>query len=158
MPLLVILLFFLAELYVFVWFAGLYGFFPTLAGYWLPCLIGGLILRNYWRLWLRRPPQIGDWPSLRWPLVGVLLLTPFFFTRVLALVALLPGLGFLGRLFVFRWLSERLATFQFQQNHFGFVFRTYGVSNFPGQSDSQEREAEVIEVKPVQIEHRPKRP
>lgn len=129
---------------VFLWFAfEIFGFFFTartfgfgwaLFAYWAPSVVGLLILssvsRSYFdqfRGQLLRAEVLGG-PMLRLGMriaSGVLLVLPFFTTRLLALFLFLPGSAFILLNVVGRWLRRRMERGEVR------VFRMEGVPRPP---------------------------
>lgn len=187
--------FIIAEVVIFFIGVNYWGFFNTLGLYLLPCLLGFLIVSTVGRMaimTLQSTVTKGQLPANKILhsgaifLSGILFLIPSFFTRILGLVLLLPGLRHLAvwrfKLFMAKQIKKGSANFKFGGNGFGFGagmggagragpqgFRYYEFRNdgtgFQDVSEHtqehrEEREiqAEVVDVTPLEITHEEKKP
>lgn len=157
------------EVLLFMWFSSNYGFFQTLAAYWLPSVLGFLILSFQSRMALfnlQRQMLSGQKPEFQALnlaakfLSGILIIVPFFSTRLVGLLLLFPGTRHLIILTFKTWILSKMQSGAFR------VFRAGGFPGagrgFPGGRPSDfegprvERDAEVIDVTPLEVEHKSK--
>ncbi len=180
--------FIIAEFVIFFWGVHEWGFFNTLGLYLLPCVLGFLIVSTVGRMaimTLQSTVVKGQLPASKILhsgaifLSGIFFLIPSFFTRIIGLILLLPGLRHLAvwrfKLFMAKQIKKGAASFNFGGKGFGFGgmggmggmgngdsqgFRYYEFRNdgtgFQDVSEvREEREihAEVVEVTPLEITH-----
>lgn len=180
--------FIVAELVIFFLAVKHWGFLNTLGFYLLPCLLGFLIVATVGRLAiisLQTSLMKGELPANRILhsgaifIAGLLLLIPSFFSRVAALVLLVPGLRHLA-LWKFKTTMRKKMT-QGSSRGFGFgrsfgfgtgmgasgnsgfryyEFRSQGTSgkgDFEEVPEEREIDAEVLDVTPLEIIHKEKK-
>ena len=152
---------FLFEIVVFFLLVSRFGFLNIFGLYLLPCLLGFIVLAFQSRvalLNLQRALMEGKQPAKRLLataanfLAGVLLLVPTFTTRVFALVLLVPGLRQMALAGLQAWIARQIArgtTRVFGSAVFRSSVRTDGFDR----RTHQERDAEVIDVTPLEVEH-----
>lgn len=177
--------FIIAEFVIFWLAVQEWGFLNTLGLYLLPCLLGFFILSVVGRMTLmslQASLGSGQLPGGKMLhsgaifLSGILFLIPSFFSRVLGLILLLPGLRHVAvwwfKGFIAKRMSQGAATgFKFGQGGpFGFGgtsgFRYYEFRNdgngFQDVSEVREereiRDAEVLDVTPLEVTHEEKKP
>lgn len=166
----------LAELALFAFFASRFGFGPTFLAYALPSVLGFVLLTFQSRsalFTLQSRLAQGDRPGLKVMSTGakvlgaILLIVPLFSTRVVGVLLTLPGTRHL-MIFLFQaWIFRRFAA-GFRgfgagagpgPGGFRGSFRTF---HFDGQGfreagfeaeERVEREAQVVDVTPLEIEH-----
>jgi UPF0716 protein FxsA len=158
--------FVLAEIFLFFYGMSEFGFLPTLAFYFLPCLLGILILQIWGRvtmLQLRATTARGEQPGPKLIhagaifISGICFLIPSILARLVGIALLLPGTRhFLiwklkGR--VLENMSRGNAGFNFG----GFAFRA-GASPFGGQNPFQrppERNVspDILDIQPIEVSH-----
>lgn len=109
------------EIVLFFRISGAFGFFAALAMYWLPCILGMLLIQFQSRTAMlqmqerlkrgeRSAGVLGMGANF---FAGLMLLLPFFTTRVIALALLLPGVRQLVLLVARGWLMKKLANGSF---------------------------------------------
>lgn len=162
------------EVFLFMWFVSKFGFLQTLAGYWLPSILGFLIVSFQSRtamMQLQRQMGMGQKPGFQALnmaakfLSGILIIAPFFSTRVVGILLLLPGFRHLLILTFKTWILSKIQGGAFR------VFRAGGPGfpggGFPGggfppprggrpaddEGPRVERDAVVIDVTPLEVEH-----
>lgn len=170
----------LAEILIFFFAVKQWGFLSTLGFYFLPCLLGLLIVSTVGRLALlslQTSVMKGQLPANRLLhsaalfFSGLLFLIPSFFARVLAVVLFLPGLRHLAvwrfKLFMAKQIAKGAGTFTFG-GPFGFGagsagsgFKYYHYRGTPSgfEDVSAEREVSetsVLDVTPLQVTHEKK--
>lgn len=166
------LLFIPFEIVLFFRVAGAFGFFMALVMYWAPCLLGALLIRFQSRSAMARMQErlargessVGVLGMGANFFAGLMLLLPFFTTRVLALVLLLPGARQLALFAARAWILKKMTngTFVFAGRGFPgagagsagpFPGGPFGNRPFGGMDDGPrvERDATVIDVEAVQI-------
>ena len=136
------------ELFVFFGFANQYGFFKTLFFYFLPSIFGFAFLSFQARRGFSDlQKQMFSGQRLPNPLmkmftrtlVGVFLILPFFSTRVLGFVLLIPGVSFILSRWAQAWIAKKI------QNGSVFVMGQMGgmsgekfspASTFPGEREA----------------------
>ncbi|MGZ3768200.1 MAG: FxsA family protein [Bdellovibrio sp.] len=171
--------FVVAEIVIFILSVQHFGFLNTLGLYILPSFLGILIVNTVGRLallTLQSTVMKGQLPAGRILnsaavfIAGLLLIIPSFFSRVLGLILLLPGLR---HLIVWRFkthMAKKMASganvFTFKTGPFGFGggssgFRYYEYNNNnKDQSENQEREVSernVLDVTPLAVTHEEKK-
>lgn len=173
--------FVITEIVIFVMAVKSWGFFSTLGLYLLPCLLGFFIVTTVGRvavMTLQATVMKGQLPAGRILhsgaifLSGLLFLIPSFFARVLALVLFLPGLRHLVvwrfKLFMAKKLAKGGGSFSFGAGGpFGFgtrassgfryyEFRQEGQGMYEASQEREVREANVLDVTPLEITHHEK--
>ncbi|MBX2988420.1 MAG: FxsA family protein [Bdellovibrionaceae bacterium] len=167
---------FLFEFIAFVWLASSFGFFKVLLWYILPSFLGFVFLSLQSRaalLTLQKRLAEGRDPGFQLLntaakfLAGVFLVIPMLTTRVLGVILLVPGLRHVFLLSVHAWIARKITQGTFRVFRGGPMggggmggtrFRTY---TFTGGADPrearEERDATVIDVQPLEIEHTEKK-
>lgn len=159
--------FLLAEALLFAWFWSVFGFLPVFAAYWLPSLLGIVVLATQSRtalIALQARMAQGKEPGFEMLnvgakfLSGILLLMPLFSTRVLGFLLLLPGTRHVLIFSTRTWLMKKMSQGAFRVFRAGpgmrTDFRTYRYEAGQGFRDvREERDAEVLDVTPLEIEH-----
>lgn len=176
---------FLFEIFAFLEFVDYFGFFPVVGAYILPSLLGFLILSFQSRAALfnlQRRLLEGSSPSFQAInmgakfLSGIMLIAPLLLTRILGVLLLLPGSRHLLVLGFQSWLHRKIKSgaagffangrgFQFGGQPFGrggFGSGHPGMGGPPGfgagrEAAREERDATVIDVTPIEIEHTDKK-
>lgn len=166
----------IAEFLIFFALSKNYGFFNTVGLYLLPCFLGVLIVSTVGRMammTLQGTMSKGQVPGTKILhtgaifISGLFFLVPSFFTRVLGLVLLLPGLRHIAvwrfKLFMAQKIAKGGASaFSFNGNGFGFS-TGFGGGGFRQQPPFQNEERDVthsphaIDVTPIKVTHEPKR-
>ena len=174
----IFLIWFILEIYIFANFADNYGFFQTLFYYFVPSLLGVLLLSQFKASGFQKMQN--NWQNGKEPtsdilhttakIIGaILLIPPTFIPRILALLLVTPGirhiLVFISQAFFIKKLVTAGSTL-FQTGRGGFTFYS-SVKGFPGfnpQADSNfekesalARDVEAIDVTPIEITHRDKK-
>lgn len=172
----------IAEIVIFIMAVQHWGFLNTLGLYLLPCLLGLFIVSTVGRMalmTLQTTVMRGQLPGGRILhsgaifFSGILFLVPSFFTRVIALILLLPGLRHLVvwrfKLYMAKKVAQGSAqAFNFGAGPFGFGagmgkggssgFRYYEFRNqgngFEEVREEREIDAEVLDVTPLEISHK----
>ena len=143
----------LLEIFLFFLFASRIGFFNTLGLYFLPTFIGLLLLSVQSRTGLLKVQQIiaqGGKPGGK--ILGTaanfmaapFLVIPSMTTRVVAILLLVPGVRQIFLLVIQAWLTRKIATGAARMSRGGFGM---------GEGPRVERDATVIDVEPLEIEH-----
>lgn len=145
MPFLILL----AEFGAFFWLASKYGFFNVMFWYFLPTLIGLLILSRAPRMIPQTTPQTLQ--NLASMIAGVLLLPPLLTSRLLAICILIPGVRTLTFMVLHGWLTSKFVNRQgvwvFSSNsRGGFEPRTRDVTPTPFSSSEQ-----ILDVTPLRV-------
>ncbi|WP_413558856.1 FxsA family protein [Bdellovibrio sp. HCB209] len=137
----------IAEIVIFFTGVRFFGFFNTMLIYFLPCLLGFLIVNTVGRMammTLQSTVARGQLPASKLLhsgaifISGLALLVPSFFTRVIALVLLLPGLRHLAVWRFKLYMAKKMASgsarvFNFGAGPFGFGgFGGMGGGPMPG--------------------------
>lgn len=167
--------FLIAELIIFIWAVQEWGFFTTLGYYLLPCLLGFVMLSMIGRralMILQTTVIQGSLPGNKILNSGALFLSgllfsiPSFFSRVLAVLLLLPGTR---HLLIWRFklaMVQKMAKgsanfFNFGMGGTGFKYYQYtGGRPAPGTAaeGSEERDVTgtqaVLDVKPIAVSHK----
>lgn len=164
--------FLLAEFVLFVVLCGRFGFFPVLAAYWIPSILGLIVLNLQSRAALvdvqtrmarGQQPGFALLNTAAKFIAGLALLPPLFSTRVLGVLLLLPGTRQLLLLIAQGWLMKKAA----QNGGFRtFTFGSMGPQGFRGGFGSSaggfreevREEREVIDITPLEISERSKLP
>lgn len=169
-----------AEIVIFVLFVQRLGFFPAVGLYLVPCLLGMLIVSTVGRMALMSMQGSltqGKVPGTRLLhsgaifLSGLFFLLPSFFSRIVGLILLLPGLRHLAVWRFKIYMAQKIAkggAFSFGNGfgfstgfgNGGFQYRQYGGSP-TAQGPSFERDVTnnnaAIDVTPLKVTHEPKR-
>lgn len=162
----------LAEILIFFFAVKQWGFLSTLGFYFLPCLLGFLIVSTVGRLALlslQTSVMKGQLPTNRLLhsaalfFAGVLFLVPSFFSRVLAVILFLPGLRHIAIWWLKAFMAKRIAkgagAFTFG-GPFGFGAGSAGGGFKYYQDVRAERdvhETNVLDVTPLQVTHEKKK-
>ena len=161
-----IVFFLIAELLIFAGFADHFGFLKTLAAYILPSFLGFMIVLRQGTMTVaslqaslmrgQRPDSALLHAAAR-IFGGVLMITPFFMGRVLAVCLLLPGVRHI-LLFIFSKKMMGWAAQKAQQGGFKFYYSSRGPFDgaSPYSRDSFQgptRDAEIVDVTPVEVRH-----
>jgi UPF0716 protein FxsA len=171
----------LAEIFIFFSFVEKFGFFTTLGYYLLPCLLGILIMSSIGRIAvmnLQSSLNRGALPANKLLhsgaifLSGLCFLVPSFFTRIIGVILLLPGLRHLAvwrfKIFMAKKMAEGAVKGSFQFGGAGGAsgFRFYNFSSgFPPGSEAEEfgpneereiHDVEVLDVTPLEVTHEKK--
>lgn len=164
--------FVIAELVIFVMAVQHWGFFNTLGFYLLPCLLGLFIVTTVGRIAvmsMQMSVMKGQLPAAKLLnsaaifLSGLLFLVPSFFTRVAGVLLLLPGLRHLAvwrfKLFLVKQISRGAGSFSFGAGGpFGFRAGSTGFRYYEEATQEREvREANVLDVTPLQVVHEDKK-
>jgi UPF0716 protein FxsA len=165
--------FLLAEFFLFLWLSGIYGFFPVLGAYVAPSFLGLFILSFQSRTALNnlqqqvqrgRDPGSQAIAAFAKFAAGILFVVPFFSTRILGLILLLPGTRQLLLFVAQSWITKKMkqAKFRVFTNvrgapggfYAGPDFRgtDFGRPGFSGEAQRPERDVTVIDVMPIEIE------
>lgn len=159
--------FFLAEIILFFVSVDALGWGQTLLLYFAPCLVGLLIVSLWGRVALlsvQASLMRGEIPTGKLMhsgaifLAGLCFLVPSFFLRLLGLGLLLPG----ARHWLI-WRFQAKMKQKIRQGNASFRFGGFGFSGqepFSADSGSVEREvgnANVLDVKPLQVSHETKK-
>lgn len=160
----------LFEIVLFFFLVSQFGFLKIFGIYLLPCLLGFVVLSLQSRVALvnlQKALMEGKQPGRRLFataanfLAGLFLLIPSFSTRVVAFILLMPGLRQVALVALQAWVTKKIAQGgakvfgNFSRGRPGFQsgfqteFRTYEFR----QDIREERDAEVIDVTPLEIEH-----
>ncbi|MDG0815257.1 FxsA family protein [Bdellovibrio svalbardensis] len=185
--------FIIAEVVIFFLGVNQWGFFNTLGLYLLPCILGFIIVSTVGRMaimTLQSTVTQGQLPANKILhsgaifLSGIFFLIPSFFTRIIGVILLLPGLRHLAvwrfKLFMAKQIKKGAASFNFGGNGFGFGgmggmggmgrggpqgFRYYefrndgtGFQDVSEVREEREIQAEVVDVTPLEITHEEKKP
>lgn len=155
----------LFEIVLFFLVMGQLGFVNTLGVYFLPSLLGLLILSFQSRSALMRlqvEMAEGKNPGRRLMgavanfFAGVFFVVPTFTTRLVALFLIVPGVRRIFFLVLQRWISKRVGR---GASAFRAEFRTRQWDSGEETGIRVEKDAKVIDVEPLEIEHsEPKRP
>ena len=164
----------IAEFLIFIAFSQHYGFFNTVGLYLLPCFLGLFIVSTIGRLAMMKMQGTmsqGQVPGTKMLhtgaifISGLLFLVPSFFTRVLGLVLLLPGLRHLAVWRFKIYMAQKIAKggasgFSFGGYGFGFStgFGTGGFRQPPNEERDVTHSPHAIDVTPIKVTHEPKRP
>lgn len=173
--------FLIAEFVIFIFAVQEWGFFRTLGYYLLPCLMGIFILSTVGRIAvmsMQATVMKGQLPAAKMLhssaifLSGLLFLIPSFFTRIFGLILFLPGLRHLAvwrfKIFLAKQMARGAAKFKFAGGGpFGFGAGSAGFRYYDFRSDSsgfeevnqerEVREANVLDVTPLEITHENKK-
>lgn len=158
------------EVFFFFLFVSRFGFLQVMAFYFLPCLLGFLFLSLQSRaalMNLQRSMMEGRDPGRQLLstaanfMAGLFLLIPTVSSRVAAACLLIPGLRQLSLLAIHAWIAKRMAmgtTRIFSGFPGGGGFRAEYRRQGPWSDESgfearEERDAKVIDVTPIEIEH-----
>ena len=153
--------FILAEIALFIFFCTRFGFGPVFLAYVIPSFIGIFLLIVGGRTHTLTPSKL---------LGPLLLIPPFFASRVLGTLLILPGTRHLLLFFFPAWLFNRVAGmmnkagagagagFGAGQNAnfraYRFDGQGFRAAGFETSEESHlERDAKVIDVTPIEIEH-----
>lgn len=159
--------FLLAEALLFFWFWSRFGFLPVFAAYWIPSAFGALILGTQSRsalISLQTRLAQGKEPGFEMMnvgakfLAGLLLLAPFFSTRILGILLILPGTRHALIYSTRAWILKKMSQGAFRVFQAGpgmrADFRTYRYEAGQGMREvREERDAQVLDVTPIEIEH-----
>lgn len=159
--------FLILETCLFWFFVSEYGFLPVFAAYVVPSFLGMLVLSFQSRaalLNLQKRMAEGGQPGF--PLLnavakffaGLLLLAPFFTTRILGVALLLPGVRQLILFLAQGWLLAKLSKGLFQNGNFKVFMGGAGFQGARGTRGAQDfeeipAEREVVDVTPLEIVH-----
>lgn len=165
----------IAEFLIFIAFSQHFGFFNSVGLYLLPCLLGIFIVSTVGRIammTLQGTMSQGKVPGNKILhtgaifISGLLFLVPSFFTRVLGLVLLLPGLRHLAVWRLKIYMAQKIAkggasAFTFSGNGFGFKTGFGGADFRQSPFANEERDVthnpQAIDVTPIKVSHEPKR-
>lgn len=158
----------LAEIFLFFFFLSRIGVLPTLGFYFLPCLLGILILQIWGRytiMQIQAAAMTGQQPGNKLLnagaifISGLCFLIPSFFLRILGVLLFLPG----TRHFLIWKLKGRILQSMKAgasgMNFGGFSFRAGGPfgggSSFGSQPDERDVSSfhAVLDVKPLEVKH-----
>ncbi|HRO66446.1 MAG TPA: FxsA family protein [Pseudobdellovibrionaceae bacterium] len=163
---------FLLEVFLFVFFASRIGFLGTMGFYFLPSLLGLLLLSLQSRTALMRVQKIiaeGGNPGRRLLgtaanfMAGIFLVVPFVTTRLIALCLIVPGVRQIFLLAIHAWLTRKIVSGAARMSRGGFgagpgfraEFRR-GPAGWEFSEDEGprvERDATAIDVEPLEIDH-----
>ncbi|NUN04588.1 MAG: FxsA family protein [Bdellovibrio sp.] len=170
----------LAEIFIFFFAVKQWGFLNTLGFYFLPCVLGFLIVSTVGRMaimTLQGSVMKGQLPGNRLLhsgaifFSGLLFMVPSFFARLVALVLFLPGLRHIFvawfKIFIAKKIAKGSGGFSFGGGPFGFGagnaggagFRYYQYrgAGFEGADSEREvSETNVLDVTPLKVTHEKK--
>ena len=169
---------FIAEFLIFLFAIQEWGFLQVIAAYLAPCLLGFIILSlmGRWALFdMQRTLLQGQMPansllhSAAVFVAGVLLLVPTFFTRLIAVLLILPGSRHFAvsklKTFFLARMGRGFSGFSFGAGKgFGGGFQYYdfrgpgaGGMGSEARSERTVSEVNVLDVKPLEIIHETKK-
>lgn len=149
------------EILIFSRFVESFGFAQSFLAYVLPSFLGIFWLarfKNYGWGQLQATWQQGKEPTVEilhitaQILGAVLLLPPSFITRIVGLILILPGTRHLCVTVIKIYFVQRLMRHGpriFKSGAFTFYSSTRGFNT----EQPQERDAEIIDIQPIQVEH-----
>lgn len=161
----------LAEIFIFIMAVKHWGFLYTLAFYFLPCLLGLLILTSIGRLTvvaLQSALTRGEIPTNKLLhtggvlLAGAFFLVPLVSTRIIGLILLLPGPRHLVvwrfKAFMARRVRDGIRGFNMGRG--GFRFYSYRSDGQDFSSYQEERDvttnSNILDVTPLKVTHEKK--
>jgi len=149
--------YFILEILIFTTWVHFYNFWDVFLIYMLPSLVGVLIFSVTGRKMLHSVQagfQQGQLPADRVLhrgailLGSLLLIVPLFLTRIIGLILVIPGPRHFG-IFVFKaYIFKRIS-----KSSFAFVNFGSQQAAGPGYEPPYERDAEVVDVTPIEITH-----
>jgi UPF0716 protein FxsA len=167
----------IAEILIFFYAIDIWGFWQTIGLYLAPSILGFLILSMMGRwalLSLQKSLMQGQIPtdsllhSAALFIAGIFFIVPSFFSRVFALALFLPGsrhwIVAQLRKFLGQRIGKGFANFSFGGGGPGFGsgfryydFRTGRPEGFSTSSERSVSEANILDVKPIEIVHEEKK-
>lgn len=156
------------EIVLFFFFTSRFGFWPVLAAYWLPSLLALPVAAFFGRaaflklqLRLARGQEPGrEALNLLLKGLGFLgLVLPFFTSRLAALVLLFPptrwALLIVAQAWMIRKFSQAMSQGRFRVFTMGGAHGPFaGPFAGPFEGPREERDAQVVDITPIKIEHK----
>ncbi len=158
----------LLEIFIFWFVADKLGFFNTILIYFVPCLLGLLIVATWGRVALvslQMSFARGEVPGAKVLhagaifIAGLCLVVPSFFTRVIAIGLLLPGLRHLllwkFKANIAQKISQGPSSFNFSGFRFGAGASPFGrdtsYTDFGRPAEREVFNAYVLDIKPIEV-------
>lgn len=167
----ILFLYFILEVFAYVFFVEHFGFLDTTLAYLLPSFLG-LFLLGQWQsaamIKLQNSFERGQEPAAEvihtaMKFFGsLMLLPPLILTRILGFVFILPGIRHLIVFFAKAWLLKKIFSGQssfvkFGPGAFTFYSQTRGFGRGSGADSARDvtesLDPNIIDIKPIQVEH-----